>query len=347
MKRILLPVALITIVMLSLVPLDIPYSVKAPGKITPHKEWMLIREAGGRITALCADHLRGVVEDYEVMQVDNGDLINFRMHPAIIPGAHVTAGDTIAFTSSIETKRQLEHLRGELATEMASLTLYQTGEKSSVIHEAQQRLTYAKTQAEQQKKQVTRLRALYQRNAISEEEIEIAENALRLNEIQIAIEKAQLNTVQTGAHDQQIAWVYARIEALQNEIAILQKKQANAVITAPFSGLVSGRFSDDTLAVIHDTTRYAVVLPIGWHNRPHITKQQSVEISAAGFSAPVTGAVEHIGDAAWTIQGGSYFGVTVSIDNPNPELAPGLVVNGAIACATVRPIEYLWRLFRE
>lgn len=343
----LLSVGLIAILMLSFLPLDIPYSVQTLGKIAPYKKWMMVREAGGRITTICTDNLRGVVEDYQVMQVDNGDLTHFKMYPAIIPGAHVSVGDTIAFTSSIETKRQLANLQGELAAEMAALDLYQAGMKSSVIHEAQQQLTYAETQAEQQKKQVARLRGLYKRNAVSEEEVELSENALRLQEIQIAVKKAQLNTAQTGAREQEVEWVYARIEAIKREISILEEKLENAIIKAPFSGFVSGSFSSDTLAVIHDTAHYVVAFPIAWHNRSHITQMQSIEITGVGLSSPQKGKIEYIGDTIWTVQGKPYFSVIVSIENFNTELAPGLVVNGEITYATLRPIEYLWRFFQE
>jgi len=138
-----------------------------------------------------------------------------KLGPAVI-------GDTVGWVYSNELEQEWVQLRGELATEMASLRLYGTGEKESVIREAQLQLAYAKEQTELQRKEVARLQTLFRKKMVPESDMEVAEATLRLYEIQVDLAEAQLHTVQTGAKEEQIDWVRSRIRSLQNEIEAVE-----------------------------------------------------------------------------------------------------------------------------
>ncbi|MCZ6633032.1 MAG: hypothetical protein O7G87_06465, partial [bacterium] len=98
MKRV-LPVSLgfavlIVVGMVFYWDVKVPYSIETAGKFLPQKEWVLVRGQDGRLISTLYDHVRGKVEDFDVMHVENGDNLTFKLHPAIVAGATVAVGDT-------------------------------------------------------------------------------------------------------------------------------------------------------------------------------------------------------------------------------------------------------------
>ena len=61
---------------------------------------------------------------YSILQAENGDLVDYRLPPSVVPGGTVAAGDTIALATPIRLDGQLAQLQGELATESAKLSFY-------------------------------------------------------------------------------------------------------------------------------------------------------------------------------------------------------------------------------
>ena len=340
------PLLVIGIALL-LLPIKVPYSIDVLGKIMPLKEWVLVRGPDGYLISTLYDHMQGSIESYAVRHVERGDHVTFKLHPAMVAGASVAAGDTVGLIYSNEVERQWAELRGELATEMASLRLNRTGQKESVIREAQLCLIHAKEQAEQQRKEVARLQPLFDKKLISEADFEIAETTLRLYEIQMDIAEAQLQTVQTGVREEQMDWVRSRIGALQEEIEILEKRLSASTLTAPIAGRVVRFFLGDTLAVVQDTTSYVVVLPMKWKDRNHIALKQQVELKIDGVFDGLTGTIEQVGNTAQVLNGEQVFGVKAIIEDEKMNLASGLIARCSISCAPVRPYEYLRRFFTQ
>lgn len=340
-------VILLVITALFLLPIEVPYSIEVPGRIVPLKEWVLVRGQDGRLISALYNHLLGTTEGYEVTHVDRGDHVTFKLHPAMVDGKSVAIGDTVSLIYSNEVERQWAHLKGELATELASLTLNSTGEKESVIREAQLRLAHAQKQAEQQRKEVARLQGLFDKKLIPEADFEVAETTLRLYEIQMNIAEAQLQTVQTGVREEQTDWVHSRIAALREEIEILEKRIHASTLTSPIAGRVACFFSGDTLAVVQDTTGYVVVLPVKWKDRKKIALKQQVELKIDGVFDGLTGTIEHVGSMAHVVNGEQVFGIKAIIVADRRNLASGLIARCAISCAPVSPYEYLRSIFTQ
>jgi hypothetical protein len=345
MKNLLVAFAVIAfggIAAMSVGTIEIPYTIRVPGRIVPIRE-CVIKCAEGRLATVWLNNVGGAVQEYSILQADNGDLVDYRLHPSVVPGGTVAAGDTIALATSIQLNRELAQLQGELATESAKLSFYRAGEKGSVIREARERLKYANTQVEYGERNLDRLQTLLQQDVVSEEEGEKAERALQLFRIQVAIEEEQLRTVQTGVRNPEIGWVEARIASLQEQIAVLDERVNRSTILAPFAGQISESFSPDTLAVVQDISSFAVLVPVPWRNRDDIAVGQSVALAGVGVAEHSIGRVEHIGSSVWNLNGEMFTSVTVTSSS---HLTPGLLVTCAISGSPVTPVGYLGRFFR-
>ena len=332
---------------LALIPgcLDLPCTIQTPGKVVPRQEWVLLRGPDGQLISTLSDHLQGRAESYAVTGFERSDHAHFQLHPSLSVGAAIAAGDTIGQIFSSESERQLTELRGQLAAELATLSLAQTGEKKSVIRAARLRRDQARVQTEQQRREVARLQALFDRDLVAAADLEIAATALKLDEIQIDIDAAQLQTALTGAREQEVEWIRARIAALQKEIDVLARRQKTATLRAPLPGCFVGALSGDTLAVIQDTTAYVILLPVSWKDRRQVTLEQQVEIRIDDSFEPLTGRIETLDRIAHTALNGRQFLNARALVDEVADLAPGLLVHCSIPCPPVDLLGYLWRFF--
>ena len=352
MKKVLLPLiaafALIGIISLLLLPIRIPYSIQALGRIMPAKEWILSRGEDGGLMATLYDHILGTMRAYSVAQFGRGDTIEFTLHSSIVPGAFVAIGDTVGLIHSNDPamERQLTRLTGALSTERALLGLYRAGEKESVVREAQQRLTYAKQRAEEQRKIMERQHTLYERDLISQEEFEMAESTSKLYDIDVAIAEAELQTVQTGANKEQMDLVHSRIRALEDEIEMVRKTLENYTLTAPLSGLVFRSFSGDTLVAI-GATAYVVVMLVKWKDRPYLAPNQDVQLNVSGLNSSPRGTLMQLGNSVRVLNGEQVL-LAAALVKPNAEgLVPGLIARCSISCEPATPLEYLGRVVKS
>ena len=333
---------------LALVPgcLDLPCTIQTPGKVVPRHEWVLMRGPDGQLVSTLSDHLRGRAESFSVADIERGDRAHFQLHPSLSAGTALAAGDPVGQTFSSELERQLTELRGQLAVELASLSLAQTGEKESVVRAARLGLDQARVQAAQQRKEVVRLQALYDRDLVATADLEIAATALEVDEIQIDIAAAQLQTALTGARKQEVERIRARIAALQGEIGVLAQRQKTATLRAPLSGRFVGALSGDTLAVIQDTTAYVVLLPVSWKDRHQVTLAQPVEVRTDDSSEPLTGRIETLDRIAHAaLDGRQFLNARALVEQAAADLVPGLLVHCSISCPPVDILEYLRRFF--
>ena len=277
-------------------PIRIPYTMHAPGKIQPWKEWVLVRSDDGILSATIMNHQLDFAESCGNTQTDRGDQASFRFHPAVMTRESVSAGDTIGFVYSYDVEFEWAQLKGELRTEMATLALYEAGEKESLVREARLKFDYAKKQVEQQRREIARLHSLAEKSMIPEAEMEREQTELQLFEIQANTAEAALNSVQTGYKKEQIDVTRARIQSLREEIYVMEKRMRYSTILTPIDGRVFRTAGSDTLAVIQDTTRYVLVLPVKWKDRKLLLPNQKVTITVDGIDIPVAGRIERVGN---------------------------------------------------
>ncbi len=324
-------------------PITVPYSVKAPGTILPSKEYVLAKDAAGRITATLLDRRTGTVQSYALNQFERQDAVVFRLHPPLTIGRQVNIGDTIATISSSETERQVRQLEGALETAMASLRVQETGEKETAIRAAEQRVAYALQQVEGQRRIIARLDSLLAGGYISQQEYDIEKNKEKLYELEASVAEAHLQTLRTGAKPEQIQFLRAQIQSIRNELSVLRERLERFTFLAPMAGVVIGSASPDTLVRIGTAGAFVVIMPLKLSDRQYCGEHQRVQISVRGLPEPLTGMVSLIGNALHTFRGEQVLLGTAEITNSTDRILPGMVADCTIVCGDVSIPEYLQR----
>ncbi len=332
---------------LLLLPIDLPYSVDVPGKVIASREWVVSKGTDGRLIAVLVDHKRGVRQAYSVTQFERGDAVAFNLRPHIVAGAAIAAMDTIGAIHSNETERRIAELRGDLATAEASLQLYLTGEKASVVREAQQQLASSKKQVEERQRILARLRSLYDRGLISEEQYEIELGKSVLDDIDVTIAEARLQSVESGAKKEQIEFIRSRIRATRDEIEVLERRLADFTLISPISGTAYHVFSGDTLLVVGDMTEYVIVMPVKWRQRRYVLPKQTVEVKASDIASVPDATLLRLENRARPLNGEQVLMATAVTNGETSELVPGLMIRCSIQCGYVRPGEYVLRFLRS
>ncbi len=343
MKYISLIIVTIIILFILFYPGKIPNSIEAVGRIMPCRELIINRGRDGLIMATLRNNVQGTVETYSVTQFERGDPVKFRLNRFISSGTHVSAGDTVGWIDSGEIERQLVELEGELKTQKALLYMAETGEKESLIQEAEKRLDHALEQVEEQRKIVERIKNLFETKFVPEQDYEIAQSTLRLFELNIEIAEAQLQTMQSGTKKEEVDMISSQINAIEKDIDALSKKYKQYTITSPISGTVFEISSADTLLIIGDTTSYLVIMPLQVKNRKYINNQQDIKVTVEGLGIPLHGRIVKRGNVVHVLNGNQVFIAIARLSTDNHDLLPGMFTKCSIICEPLRPREYLIR----
>lgn len=346
MARTLLITALLVlaVALLLILPVRVSHSISVPGKVYPAQEWTLLRDASGALGAVLRDHSRGTVESYSVSQFVRGDAVRVTFDQALVPAAEIAAGDTIASIYSNETERQISELSGDLASMISMLDVYSSGEKESIVQQAQAQVHRARELVQQQQITVDRLRILRSNDHASEQELHLAETQLGVYKSELEIALAELATVQSGAKPEQLNLTRTQADALRNEIASLQDRLNMYTLTSPISGMTVRSFGPDTLLTIKSNTQYVVVMPVPWSRYEIVERGQAVEVVMPKSRETALSTVSQFGDAVHTVNGQPVVMATAFVSDDSHNLIPGAIVSCSIRTGKVSLLEYVRRV---
>ena len=308
-----------------LLPVKIPYNVTVPGRALPYREWAVVRDRDGNIEAFLRDHAQGSVESYIAHRFERGDVVRLSIHPGLNPHNRVAAGDTVITIYSTQTQQELAQLTGQLAAAEASLVFYAAGEKEALILEAQTLVSQARDQAEQQQREVDRLRPLVEQSLVSQQEFEQAETTLQVLEADIAVAEARLDAVRTGAKPEQIQLTQAEADAVQREIDTLNDRLHLFTLTSPIDGITVRSSGSDTLLTIQDVSKLTIVMPVPWVDHQMLNIDQTIDVQLLGMESAGTARIVMLGDAVNLLNGVQVLLVTAIIDDVPQEFLAGAV----------------------
>ena len=312
------------------------------GTITCAHQWVLTKGTDGRLVATTFNYETGLSEGYRVSG-DPGSSVHFSINPALAPGQVVAIGDTLGSLYSSEIQERLIALNGQLAAARSALAVNASGQKEAIVNEAEQRLAFAQRRHNEQQAILARSRKLFSAGLISQEEHEAVEteNNRRMDEITIA--EANLEAARTGAKPEQIELSQAHIVALETEIEALKKRAATYTLTAPISGQIFPTFSDNTLLMISDPTKYVALVAVKASDCARISATRTPELVMQGFSKTIRGTVVAVGREAETLQGQNVVIATALLSGCPQDVMPGMLAKCRIECTRTTAAEWLKR----
>ena len=347
LKALFLPLIIILIIIFLILPVEIPYSFNVPGKVLAAEEWLIIKGRNGELITLLRNNKTGVSKSYSVAEFERGDNAKFNINPSITMGGTISKSDTIGSILSNELELRLTSLKGQLNITHSLLNQSLSGEKESLIKEANDNLDFTIRRNELDTKIFFRQQKLFEKGFISEEEFDISKNTLELDRIAVEVAKAKLQTVSTGVKKEKIDLIKSQIIALEKEIVVLEKKSSGFNLTSPLNGYVRWIPEGDTLLVISDTSEYIIALPIPLIKKDYIGSKANVHIIQPLNREYISAAFDRINNTVEYFFAKPVVLASAIVVGPKNNLVPGLIVECKVNCGSVNISEYLKRIFNS
>ena len=154
-------------------------------------------------------------------------------------GDAVHQGDTLARLDDAELVARRTQAQAALVAAQALLAELRAGSRSEERISAQEGLRAATSRLADAQREFERTRRLHEAGALSQEQFERARLQIDLLERQKSQAEQQAQLVETGPRAERIAAQVALVAQAQGAVAQIDAALANAVVIAPFSGVVT------------------------------------------------------------------------------------------------------------
>lgn len=333
-------------ILVFLIPVKLPFTMKTLGRIVPAQEWILQKTPDGSLIALLADHTNGFIQNYSIIQIERGDATRFQIWPGLNEKLSVVKSDTIGSIHSYEILRQLTVLEGELEVSKAELMTQAVGEKEAVIQEARQQLALSRERVALMQRLFHRQDSLYHQNVISQEEYELAESEANVAEIEANIAQVQLQRVTTGVKPQQIEMIEAQIRSLENDIQV-RKSQLNAfTLQTPIAGTLIRHYSSDTLLSVCDTS-FLLVMPVRWKYHSELEPGQTITFKDEKQKRRLWAKLVRIENDIKILNRQQVFIAVGAIQHGQGPFYPNLIVSCTIRGESLPLVQFVFQMIRS
>lgn len=318
-------------------------SVNSYGKILSSKDWIILRSSG-LIENILVDNLNGTKSSCYITVFERGDAGKFLLLPSVSTGKTIKTSDTIGIVCSKNLEQKISNLKGQIEIAKSELKVNQTGEKESVVVEAQRQIDYAKRQYEDNQKLLSRREELFRKNLIPQEEYDLSKNQVEMSNINLALTKSHLETLRTGVKSETINSIKTNINSLQNELEVLENKYTENVILSPLDGVIRISNSYDTVCIVTDTTSYIVMIPVKITDLNLINKH-SVKITHQMSNEIIEAEIIKMDKGVYPIAGEQYINCVALVKTPETSIMPGMIVTCEIEYKYMTIIEKIKKYF--
>ena len=354
MRKLLLGLSLLAIVvLLAFIFLEIPYTIRAKGIVKPVKEWGLYKGSDGTLVNMLEDHISGTLNEYNVMEFQRGDIVQFVFNEALLQNERIGRGDTIAWVLSKDLQMRLIEKQGELAYQQSLLNVLRTGEKPEAVQLAYDQVKLARQELETQEKITERMEQLFEQDLISPQEYELSVNDLMVKKYALEMAESNYQAVLAGEKKEEIGAVLSRTNALEYEIRQIKEHIASMNILSPISGEVIRQRNPDTesgrdeVIRIADFSSFVVFVPVDAFEESYIKHGQEVSIRDNSTRSGYLGHIVGIDNSVQLINRRPKVFVSVLIEEKGEgKLFPNMIVDARIASEPVPLHEYLLRMSR-
>lgn len=253
-------------------------------------------------------------------------------------GDRITPGMTVAILDDADSRLALAEAQARLAQERGNLARLQVGTRPEVIAQRQAELDAARTRELEAKDNLERISGLTEDGALSRRAlVEARAEADTARSEKFRVE-ALLAEAQAGATKEEIDAQQGLVAAAQAAVEQAQLGMQRTEIKAPFSGIVQAREADpgdylevnDSLLTIVSDRTLDIFLELPESLSGQIAPGMTVSLNARALpnwqqEAEITAVVPTANTSSRRQL------VRVSLDNPPPELLPGMAIQGNLA----------------
>ncbi len=321
-------------------PVDVPFTIESVAKAMPVRQWILIKNTDGSLTASLHDHLSGAFNHAEAFQFDRGDLVEMSFSNGL-----VKEGEPVVTITSNRLDEQLVRLKNQLAIEQANFNVVSTGEKPELRSRLLEEINLAKADLKLRKKLYDRAKLSYDEGLVALQDLEIAENALNESLARVRVAEEALEVGVTGEKPETRTLIASRIESLKREISFFENKQNQYIISAPFEGLLRSEMTvDGDRLLLEDTSATVLFIPVRLKDSPYILPGQTIELAWTEREKAFSCEVLEVGSRVEFLDRDQV--VTLKAITQEKNLPSGMPIRCRIHCDDVRIKKFLERSIR-
>lgn len=282
-RRIVLLVLLCLAVVVLFLPIKVHYSFDATAIVYPTQEWYFSRGQDDSYISELHDFKSNVISHLKGYKFERGDIAEVNLREDLISGNIITESDTIAFIHSYDIETEIVELESLIAVEKASLIANSTGEKKTLIDQAQNSLQYAKQQLALEEKNYNRYLKLYNDSVISLAEFENHESSYFLADINVQVAYNELLSIESGSKSEEIQYIIEKIDSYTREIELLKKHRSQYYIIPPISGTLSFNTVTNGLVTVSDFSQFLLKIPVKVYNIQYLDRISGIRFSIPGY----------------------------------------------------------------
>lgn len=317
-------------------PFKVPYAINSVAKILPAHQWILSRGNDGEILTNTVNNINGINYSSRLFSFERGESIILDIDPSLKNGQLVQKGDTLGVIYSSRQQEDLIKLKGERDVLAATLKASTSGDKKTIVREAQERLEKAKSEFGKQSKIVERLKPLYEKEFIAESEYQLAFDELTVLSKAVNIRQAELESSLSGEKAEEIDMLKEQIAAIENEISFLhQQMDICNLIIAPFNSRIERSFSPDTLLVLSTIDSGIAIMPVSLERAAHVDIGENVSFHLNGIIDSLSGSVQMKQPAMQLVDGKQCIIVLATVNDLSSDFISGIITQAEINCGPV------------
>jgi hypothetical protein len=333
-------IILLLLVAIIFAPIDVPFTVESVAKAMPVRQWILVKNTDGSLTAALHNHRTGTFSDADAFQFDRGDLVEMKFG-----SGKIKEGEPVVTITSNRLDEQLVRLKNQLAIEQANLNVVSTGEKQELRKRLEEEINLAKADLKLRKKLLDRAKLSYEEGLVALQDLEIAENAYNESVAQVRVAEEALEVGATGEKQETRRLSASRIESLKREISFFERKQDQYIIPAPFEGLLRSETTvDGDRLLLEDTSETVLFIPIRLKDSPYVLPGQTIELNWTDRAMTFSCEVLEVGERVELLNRDQV--VTIKAVTHEKNLPSGMPIRCRIHCGEVRVAEFLKRSIR-
>jgi hypothetical protein len=344
-RRYILILFLILAFLAVFMPIPVRYSFVATAKVYPIKEWKLSRGTEEGFWSQTFNFETDALGDFKNYRFERGDIAELVINESLAFDAPILKNDTVARIESYLIKNEITRLSNLREVEIANMSVVSTGEKQSLVEQAQRQYNYAVEKLDLEKKNFARQERLYRDSVITPADYDMYENSLKLAEINTQVAYDELQSLSTGEKDPVINLSEQKILSYEKEIERLETQKAQYTIASPISGVLSYNTEIGGILKVSDNSRLLLKIPVAYKHSSYLNSLYKVTFSTPDNKITVNAMFKGFDEKINLIQNQQFVIASAVTTEATPGIYPGMVVQCRIYCDKVRLLEYLKRNF--